>query len=285
MAFVHTGARVIGARLVSALLLLASISACASAPKSPPVGAEEPDKFLWERGSEALNKKRWMVSREFFRQLMDSYPQSPYRADAKLGIADSYLGEGSIEGQVLAINEFREFLSYYPTHDRADYAQYKLGMAHFYHMRAPARDQTETREAITELTAFVQRYPNSKLFPEASHNLRIAKDRLADHEYGVGLHYLRTRTSVIGAIDRLAMILKNDPQYTRRDAVYYQLAQALLLLQQPAAAIPYLEKLIAEFEQSEFLEKAKIQVGELKAGLPADVKKTPGTEAPISSGR
>lgn len=285
MAFVHTGARVIVARLICAVLLLAGASACSSAPKTPPVGAEEPDKFLWERGTEALNRKRWLVSREFFRQLMDSYPQSPYRADAKLGIGDSYLGEGSLEGQVMAINEFREFLSYYPTHDRADYAQFKLAMAHFYHMRAPARDQTETREAIRELTAFVERYRNSKLFPEASQNLRIAKDRLADHEYGVGLHYLRTRTSVIGAIDRFAMILKNDPQYTRRDAVYYQLAQALLLLQQPAAAIPYLDKLIAEFEQSEYLEKAKVQVAELKAALPAEVKKTPGTEGSAPSGR
>jgi outer membrane protein assembly factor BamD len=285
MAFVHTGARVIGARLICAVLLLAGVSACSSAPKTPPVGAEEPDKFLWERGTEALNKKRWLVSREFFRQLMDSYPQSPYRADAKLGIGDSHLGEGSVEGQVLAINEFREFLSYYPTHDRADYAQFKLGMAHFYHMRAPARDQTETREAIRELTTFVERYRNSKLFPEASQNLRIAKDRLADHEYGVGLHYLRTRTSVIGAIDRFAMILKNDPQYTRRDAVYYQLAQALLLLQQPAAAIPYLDKLIAEFVESEYLEKAKVQVAELKAALPAEVKKTSGTEEPVRSGR
>lgn len=285
MAFLHTGARMTGARLICAVLLLAS-AACASAPKTPPVGAEEPDKFLWERGSEALNRKRWLVSREFFRQLMDSYPQSPYRADAKLGIGDSYLGEGSLEGQVLAVNEFREFLSYYPTHERADYAQFKLAMAHYYHMRAPARDQTETREAIVELTAFVQRYPNSKLFPEASQKLREAKDRLGDHEYGVGYHYLRSRTSVIGAIDRFAALLKTDPEYTRRDAVYFQMAQALVLLQQPAAALPYLEKLVAEFEQSEYLERAQAQAAELKANLQAEVKKGAApTEAFPSSGR
>ena len=274
MAVVHFGARVIAARLFCVVLLLAGAAACASDPKRPPVGAEEPDKFLWERGTEALNKKRWLVSREFFRQLIDSYPQSRYRADAKLGVGDSYLGEGSLEGQVLAINEFREFLSFYPTHERADYAQYKLGMAHYYHMRAPARDQTETRETIVELTTFVQRFPNSALFPEASARLREARDRLSDHEYGVGMHYLRTRTSVIGAIDRFNSILKTDSQYTRRDAVYYPMAQAMVLLQQPAAAIPYLEKLLAEFEQSEYLEKAKVQAAELKAAVQAEVKKT-----------
>ena len=65
-----------------------------------------------------------------------------------------------------AINEFREFLSFYPTNPRADYAQYKLGMAHFRQMRAPQRDQTETREAIREFETFVARYPNSSLMPE-----------------------------------------------------------------------------------------------------------------------
>src|SRR5918992_2188727 len=122
MAFVNTRARLIAARLLCLLVLAAIVPACASGPKRPPVGAEDPDKFLWEHGTTALNDRRWLVAREFFRQLMDSYPQSPYRADAKLGIADSFLGEGSAESQVMAINEYREFLSYYPTHERAHYA-------------------------------------------------------------------------------------------------------------------------------------------------------------------
>ena len=87
-----------------------------AAPKQPPVGTLEPDKFLFERGTEELNKKHWLTAREYFRQLIDSYPQSPYRADAKLGLGDTYLGEGSAESNVLAVNEFREFLSFYPTH-------------------------------------------------------------------------------------------------------------------------------------------------------------------------
>ena len=51
---------------------------------------------------------------------------------------------------MLGINEFQEYLSFYPTNPRADYAQYQLGIAHHKQMRAPERDQTETREAIKE---------------------------------------------------------------------------------------------------------------------------------------
>ena len=70
---------------------------------------------------------------------------------AKLGVGDTYLGEGTSQSLVLAIAEFREFLTFYPTNPRADYAQYKLALAHYRQMRAPQRDQTETRAALKEL--------------------------------------------------------------------------------------------------------------------------------------
>ena len=134
-------------RLTAVIALAALLGGCATgAAKKPPTGTPEPDKFLFDRGTENLNKRRWIVAREYFRQLVDSYPQSPYRADAKLGIGDTYIGEKSPESFVLAINEFREFLNFYPTHKRAYYAQFKLAMAHFYQMKDPMRDQTETRE-------------------------------------------------------------------------------------------------------------------------------------------
>ena len=273
MAFVSTRTRVIVARYLCLVALLAAASACASAPKGPPVGAEEPDKFLYDHGTKAIQEKKWFVAREYFRQLVDSYPQSNFRADAKLGIGDSYLGEGSIEGQVLAINEFKEFLAYYPTHERAHYAQFQLGMAHFKQMRGSARDQTDTKEAIAEFTTYVERYRDKPLFAEAQQRLREAKDRLSDHEYGVGYFYLRSRMSIPGAIDRFNGIMKTDPEYTRRDAVYFQMAQALILIEQPAAAIPYLDRLVTEFEQSEYLEKARTQLAELKAQMQAQIKK------------
>jgi predicted Zn-dependent protease len=79
--------------------------------------------------------------------------------------------------------------------------------------------------------------------------------------------------SIPGAVDRFNSILKTDPQYTRRDAVYYNMAQALVLVGQPAAAVPYLDKLLKEFEQSEYLERARKQIAELKAKLDTQIKK------------
>ena len=247
-------------------VVLAASAACATGPRRPPVGTPDPDRFLFERGTEELNEKNWFTAREYFRQLVDSYPQSPYRADAKLGIGDTYLGEGTIEGYVLGINEYKEFLSFYPTHRRADYAQFKLAMAHFYQMRGPMRDQTETQEAIRELTNFIERYPRSSLLPEARQRLREARDRIGDHELGVGVQYYRTKWYP-GAIDRLRALLERDPEFTNRDAVLFYLADSLDKAGRPAEALPYFDRLVREFERSEFLERAQTRASEIRASM------------------
>ncbi len=278
MACVNMRARVTATPLVRALLrscavlLLASAAACASGPKKPPVGTLEPDKFLWERGTEELNARHWLTGREYFRQLIDSYPQSTYRADAKLGMGDTYLGEGSLEANVLAINEYREFLSFYPNHRRADYAQFKIGMAHFYRMSGPERDQTETGAAILELSTFLQRFPGSPLVPEATSRLREARDRYSDASYRVGYFYFRTQKWYPGAIERFLDILKSDPQYSNRDGVYYYLAQSLMKVNRPAEALPYLDRLTVEFEQSEYLADAQKLASALKADMSKKAK-------------
>ena len=65
-----------------ALLLLAG--ACAEKGTKIPPGTSQPDQFLFERGNKALEEKRWFTAREFYQTLIDTYPQSPHRADAKL---------------------------------------------------------------------------------------------------------------------------------------------------------------------------------------------------------
>jgi outer membrane protein assembly factor BamD len=248
--------------IVLAVALIAA--GCASRGRGTvPPGTLQPDRFLFERGNEELARKRWLIAREFFKQVTETYTQSPIRPDAKLGVGDTYLGEGSADALVLALAEFQEFLSFYPTHPRADYAQYKLGMTHHKQMRSPQRDQTETRDAIREFNTFIARYPNSALMPEVRARLREARDRLSTAELEIGVFYYKIRWYP-GAADRLSAIIREDPEFTSRDAVYFYLGETYIKIGQPAAALPMFEKLVSEFERSEHLEDARERIETLK---------------------
>jgi outer membrane protein assembly factor BamD len=229
----------------------------------PAAGEAEADKYLFDRGSEALQRRRWLEAREYFRRLVDTYPQSQYRQEAKLGIGDSFLGEDRLESYVLGANEFREFLRFYPLNSRADYAQYRLAVSQVEQMLGPQRDQAATLEALRELEVFVRTCPKSDLMPEVLKLQRHARDRLSDHEYGVGLQYFRSEWYP-GAIARFLGVLKDDPGYTRRDAVYYHLAESYHRGGRPAEGLPYFLKLLEEFPASEFRARAEARVAELK---------------------
>jgi outer membrane assembly lipoprotein YfiO len=273
-----------GLERVLGLVLVVLCAACAPKGRGAvPPGTMQPDQFLFERGNALLTEKKWLTAREFFKQVTETYTQSPLRPDAKLAIGDTYLGEGNTEALILAQNEFREFLSFYPTHPRADYAQYKLGMTYFRQMRAPQRDQTETRDTIRELQTFVTRYPNSELMPEVKARLREAKDGLSEADYHVGVFYYRQRWFP-GAIDRLKTLIDTDPEYTARDGAYFYLGESYMKLGRAAEALPIFERLVTEFRQSEHLEESQKRIETLKATMAANAGKTPAATPVAGSG-
>jgi outer membrane protein assembly factor BamD len=252
-------------RLALPAAALAVCFACAPATRNVvPAGTSEPDKFLFDKGEAALQAKKWITAREYFKQVVETYTQSPFRPDAKLGVGDTYLEEGGADNLVFAMNEYREFLSFYPTNKRADYAQFKLGMTHFKQMRAAPRDQSETRDAVKEFQTFVARYPNSPLLPDVKSKLREAQDRLSESSYLVGIFYFRQKW-YLGSIDRFSSLLKNDPEYTARDNVYFYLAESYVRSKREAEALPLYERLVNEFAKSEHLPDAQKRISALKA--------------------
>lgn len=250
--------------LAVALLAPMALTGCASTgPKMPPAGSSEPDKFLFDRGNAALEKKRWMEAREYYRALVERYPQSAYRPDAKLALGDTYILENTAESKVLAVNEFTEFLSFFPTSPRADYAQFRIGYAHFKSMLGPQRDQTETKETLLQFGLFFQRFPNSKLRPEVEKYDREARDRLSESEFEVGRFYARINWCP-GAVERLQGVVKEDPKFTNRDGVYYYLGECYFMSNQMAAALPWYDRIVKEFTKSDYLDRAKKRIAAIK---------------------
>jgi outer membrane protein assembly factor BamD len=253
-----------GSRTLITIVAMAWLAACGgNKPPVVPAGNSAPDQFLFQRATDAVMRQRWLDARKYFQQIVDNYPQSALRPDSKLGVGDTYLNEGGDANLVLAENEFKEFITFYPTNARVDYAQYKLAMTHYRRMKAPERDQTETTAAVREFEVFFDRYPNSMLTQEVRGKWREARSRLSQASYRVGLYYFRARWYP-GAIARFKEVLKDDPGYPGRDAVYYYLAESLLKTDKAEAA-PYYDRLVKEFDRSEYLVDARKRLETLAA--------------------
>src|SRR5262249_28126037 len=144
-------------------------------------------------GTAAMQKKHFIEAREYFKRVVDSYPQSPYRSDAKLGLADAFLAEKHVDADILAISQYREFLQFYPTNNRADYAQYQICVAQSRQILNAERDQSATVETIKQTELFLERYPNSPHRADVVTLDRAAKDRLSEHEFVVGMYYFHVK--------------------------------------------------------------------------------------------
>ena len=239
-----------------AMALWLGAAACGGGQKLPVAGAQDADKFLFDRGMQLLKEKKWLTSREYFRRLIDTYPTSPLRYDAKLAIGDAYLGEGRVDSYILAANEFREFLTFYPVADRVDYAQYKLAVAQSEQTLSAQRDQTATHEALREIATFVRLYANSPLRPEVDKLHRQMRDLLSESEFAPGLFYYRTKWYQ-GAIERFSGVLRDDPEFTHRDKVYYYLGDSLRRVGATPEAQIYFEKLLADLPNSKYAKKTR----------------------------
>ena len=208
-----------------------------------------------------------MRARDYFSELLESYPQSPLSADAKLGSAMRISARTTARRRCTRRTSIANSSRSIPP-TRADYAQMQLGMVHFNQMLNPQRDQTETKEAIREFQTFVDRYPSSPLLPQVKQRLRESKDRLSDWDVQVGNFYLSIR-AYSGAEQRYRYVLETTPNTRAQDSLYFHLAETLEKSEKKAEALPYYERLVKEFEQSEYLQEAKRRIdllrGELKA--------------------
>jgi len=239
------------------------------------------DQVVWEAGEKAVAKKDWESARQYFRRLIDAFPQSERQPDARIALADSYFEEGGPGNYVLAVSSYREFLTLYPQHPKSDYAQFRAGESYFKQMASPDRDQTATHQALEEYQRLLDVYPQSTWVEPARDRIRECRQALARSDFQVGYFYQKTRKSWRSAVGRYETIVTEYPDYEKFDEVLFRLSQCLAFSGRYAEARPPLGRLQAEFPQSSFIEEAKkLEASFPPAGVPAPAAATPAAPPP-----
>ena len=203
--------KVIPFAFLAAFAAALTASSCGGKSDEALPAAAQGDERLSAMGRQALEDKKWTEARGYFQQLIDSYPRSQLAGDARLGIADSYFNQSGSGNLILAIAEYRDFLTFFPNHPRADYAQFQIASGHYRQVRSPDRDQEPTELAVEEFEKLIELYRNSRYAEEGREILEECYERLAESEFNIGWFYLKTRKHCRASIPRFQKVVDDLP--------------------------------------------------------------------------
>jgi outer membrane protein assembly factor BamD len=182
----------------------------------------EPDKVLYQRAQASVQKGHYIEARLDFQTLINTYPDSEYLAKAKLGVADSFYKEGGTSSLTQSIEEYKNFIVFFPFLDEAQYAQMQVGMAHYKLMEKADRDNSHAEAAEDEFRTFLMKYPQSPYVPQAEQSMRNVQEVLAEGEFGIARFYY-TKKDYRATAARLIEVTSRYPLFSGSDEAYWML--------------------------------------------------------------
>lgn len=254
---------------ITMVAVLILIAACNRGPRTPRLVVDPELLSLtkeqaYQRGEEQFEKRRWQRARTYYTHVYENFPNDPLGRRSLLRIADTYYEQGDPVNLVEAQYKYRDFINRYPTSEMADYAMLRIAMCSFKQMEKPDRDQQKTREAVEKFDDMLKSFPRSALRGEAEARRQEAVDRLARHEHLVARFYIK-RGSFNAALQRLNFLVDNYPSYSDRAGAFFDLGTALSALGRNGEAKLYFERIVSEFPQSDYAERARRRLNEATA--------------------
>jgi len=231
------------------------------------------DRVLFEEAAKEVRKGHHDTGRLLFATIINTYPDSPFLALAKLAIADSFFLEGTTSSLIQAAQAYQDWLTFFPTDPLADDASLKVAEAEMRQMGLSDRDISHAKKAELRLKVLLQQYPKSPLRQTVEARLAEVQENLAMHNLLIARFYYDVKYStgkggLKGSQSRLKEIVDKYPCFSYNDEVFYRLATTYQTEEEPDEAARYYQKLIQEFPESEYNEKAREQLNIIGAPIP-----------------
>src|ERR1044071_7550529 len=236
------------------------------------------DRVLFEEGAKEVRKSHFDTGRLLFSTIINTYPDSAFLPLAKLAIADSFFLEGTTSALIQAAQAYQDWLTFFPTDPLADDASLKVAEAEMRQMGLSDRDISHAKKAELRLKVLLQQYPKSPLRGTVESRLREVQENLAMHNLQIARFYYEVKFKtdkggLKGSQSRLKEIVDKYPCFSYNDEVFFRLGATYQQEEEPDEAAKYYQKLVQEYPESEFNEKAREQLNIIGAPIPE--KSTP----------
>lgn len=251
-------------RLLSASLAAVAALSFACAGGAPPQKFEElpSAEELFNKGetqvAEEENGFHWFLSPDFsesietFQDIIDNYPYSEQAVLAQLAIADAYFKSEKYEE---ALSYYRDFVELHPEHKKVPYAMFQTAMSHYKQSRDASRDQTATREAVTELDRLLARFPHSEYSAEAETIWRELRTRLGENTMMVADFYFK-QDEFPSAADRYRELLNEYPGLGLDADALYKLGVCYTRMNREAEATKIFQVILENYKGTDVADAA-----------------------------
>ena len=231
------------------------------------------DRVLFEDAAKEVRKGQHEIGRLLFTTIITTYPDSAYLPLAKLAIADSFYLEGGTSSLIQAAASYQDWLTFFPTDPLAAAAMLKVAESEMRQMGLSDRDVTHARKAEQRLKALLQQYPQTKLRPYVEQHLIEVQENLAMHNLQIANFYYDSRYQhqkggLKGAQSRYKEIFDKYPNFSYMDEVLFRLATTYQQEEEPDEAAKYYQRILRDYPNSEFVEKAREQLNIIGAPIP-----------------
>lgn len=251
--------RVLGVMLVCIL----SVVSCSSSQRTVFEGAAKSEAEAAYRDAVGeLESGSYEEAIKQFGELKLKFPYATrWSTMADLKIADAYRESG--EYSVAAVS-YQDFVRTYPTHAEVPYALYQVANCYYEQMPSDLfflpdpwqRERKSTQQAEVGFKVFLSRYPEDKNVPDAQEKLKEVQYRLANYELYVA-EYNFKHESYEGVILRTQNLSKLYPESELIPQALVLQAHAFLKLNDPVRAKRDLQRVVAEYKDSEYAQEAQ----------------------------
>jgi outer membrane protein assembly factor BamD len=202
------------------------IGGCASSNDAVKALNPDPPAKMYGDAEALMNKGEWTLAAKKYEDLDRDHPYAPEARRAMVMAAYAYYKAGKFPESIASA---QRYTTLHPGTKDAALAHHIIASANFDEIKEPARDQTATRKALTELKVLRQRYPDSPYAKQAENRIRIAEDVLAASEMNVGRYYQKQGNQV-AAINRYRTVVSDYQTTAHVEEALYRLVEANMAL-------------------------------------------------------
>ena len=213
-----------GRQILGAVVVVGLLAGCAREDRADRELETMTAPQIFSRGEERLADDKPEQAIKYFSEVERRFPYTQYAKRSLIMQAYAYHQAKEYED---ARGAAQRFLDFYPADQDAAYAQYLLALSYYDQIDEVGRDQGLTFQALQELRAVIENYPDSPYARQAVLQFDVAFDQLAAKEMEIGRFYLKSR-NYTAAVNRFRAVVEQYQTTSHTPEALERLVEAYL---------------------------------------------------------